>query len=451
MMRLSVRRPGALALMAALAFVLRGGTAHAQDSSTTVRIGLIVTPGTKPGVLVLPVNGERGDSVRAILQRDLDFSDRVNVIGGESVAMDSLSDGSRGQYNFPLYSRLGAMVMVQATMTATGLHVAVHDVRTQKVERVKDFPLSAPLLSPDWRQQLHAVSDVIEFWVSGVRGIASTRILYSSGESRVSRIWQIDSDGANATALTSGNPPAFYPAWHPKANRIAYAVMTDDGMRIMTRELNGEGGGAAKPLLGRVPSGSMNNSPAFSPDGETIMYASGLENGVDIYAAPVAGNEPPRRVTVSRTFDAVSPAFSPDGRRIVYVSNKAGGLALYVADADGTNAEALTPFNYGDRTQRTDPSWSPDGRLIAFASEIDGAAQIYTVRQDRGAPKQYTNEGRNEDPAWSPDSRHVVFTSNRSGSWQLWVLDIETGRVRQLTHAASGARAGAWSPRLIAY
>ena len=413
-----------------------------------MRIGLVITPGTTPGVLVLPVNGERGDSVRAILQRDLDFSDRVNVIGTASVPMDSTSDGSRGQYNFPLYSRLGAMVMVQATMTATGLHVAVHDVRTQKVERVKDFPLNAPVLSPDWRQQLHAISDVVEFWVTGVRGIASSRVLYSSG----GRIWQIDTDGANATALTSASPAAFYPAWHPKANRIAYAVMTDDGLRVMLRELNGEGGGAAKPLLGRVPSGSVVSSPTFSPDGETVMYTNGFENGTDIYAMPTAGSEPPRRVTVSRGLDAFSPAFSPDGRRIVYASNKAGGLALYIADADGTNAEALTPYNFGDRTQRTDPSWSPDGRLIAFQAEMDGAVQIYTVRPgDRGAPKQYTNEGRNEDPSWSPDSRHVVFTSNRSGSWQLWVLDIESGRVRQLTHAASGAKAGAWSPRLIAY
>ena len=95
-MRLSVRRPGALALMAALAFVLRGSVAHAQDSSPTVRIGLTYAPGTKPGVLVLPVNGERGDSVRAILQRDLDFGDRVNVIAGESMTMDSDVRRSRG-------------------------------------------------------------------------------------------------------------------------------------------------------------------------------------------------------------------------------------------------------------------------------------------------------------------------------------------------------------------
>lgn len=444
-MRLSVCRPGALALMAALAFLLRGGVASAQDSSLTVRIGLTYSPGTKPGVLVLPVNASNGDSVRAILQRDIDYGDRANVIAGESIVMDTTSDGSRGKFNYPLYARLGAAAMVQATITATGLHVAVHDVRTQRVERVKDFPLSAAPLSPEWRQQLHAISDAIEFWITGSRGIAATRILYSSG----GRIWQVDSDGANPTALTSAGPPALYPAWHPKATHITYTVMTDDGTRVVIRELNGNGG-ASRTL--RALAGSVNTSPVFSPDGESVLYAHGTDNGTDLYAAPITGNDSPRRVTVSRGRDAVSPSYSPDGRRIVFVTNRPGGLGLYISDADGTNAEALTPFNFGDRSQRTDPSWSPDGRLVAFQAETDGRTQIYSVSpRDRGSPRQYTNEGRNEDPSWSPDSRHLVFTSNRSGSWQLWVLDTESNRVRQLTRAASGAKAGAWSPRLIVH
>lgn len=444
MMRLSVLRPGALALMAALALVLRGGDASAQDSSLTVRIGLTYAPGTKPGVLVLPVNGEVGDSVQAILQRDLDYGDRTNVIALQTL-MDSASDGSRGQFNYPLYARLGAAAMVQATMTATGIHVAVHDVRTQKVERVRDFPVAAAPLSPEWRQQLHAISDAVEFWVTGVRGIAATRILYSSG----GRIWQIDSDGANPVPLTGGSPPAMYPAWHPKASHIAYTVHTEDGTRVVIRELGH--GGATRTLPAVV--GSVNTSPVFSlPDGDQIVYAHGQEAGTDLYARPAFANDAPRRVTVSRGMDAVSPSFSPDGRRIVYVTNRPGGLGLYIADADGTNAEALTPFSFGDQSQRTDPSWSPDGRLIAFQAEKDGRSQIHSVSpRDRGAIRQYTNEGRNEDPSWSPDSRHLVFTSNRSGAWQLWVLDIESNRVRQLTRAAGGAKAGAWSPRLLVH
>lgn len=445
-MRLSVRRTGALALIAALAFVLRGSDALAQDSSLTVRIGLTYAPGTKPGVLVLPVNGDNGDSVRAILQRDLDYGDRANVIAGDAMLMDTASNGTRGQFNFPLYARLGAVAMVQATPTAGGLHVTVHDVRTQKVERVKDFSLAAAPLSPEWRQQLHAIADAIEFWITGGRGVAATRVLYSSG----GRIWQVDSDGANPTSLTGASPPAAYPAWHPKATHIAYVLQTDDGTRVVIRELNATGNGATRPL--RAAAGSLNSSPIFSqPDGETVLYSHGQENGTDLFAVPTFGTESPRRVTVSRGLDAFSPSFSPDGRRIVYVTNRPGGVGLYVADADGTNAEALTPFNFGDQSQRTDPSWSPDGRLIAFQAEKDGKAQVHTVSvRDRGI-RQYTNEGRNEDPSWSPDSRHLVFTSNRSGSWQLWVLDIESNRVRQLTHAASGARAGAWSPRLIVH
>jgi TolB protein len=443
-MRLSVQRSGALALIAALAMFLRGSEASAQDSSLTVRIGLTYAAGTKPGVLVLPVNGPEGDSVRAILQRDLDYGDRANVIAGESVVMDTTSDGSRGKFNYPLYARLGAAAVVQATMTGPGLHVAVHDVRTQKVERVRAFPLAAAPLSPEWRQQVHAISDAIEFWITGTRGVAATRILYSSG----GRIWQIDSDGTNPIPLTVAADTALYPSWHPKATHFTYVDMSSDGTRVKVSEMGN--GGSTRTLPAR--SGSVNTSPVFSPDGETILYAHGLDSGTDIYAVPFAGDESPRRVTVSRGMVAVSPSFSPDGRRIVFVTNRPGGLGLYIADADGTNAEALTPFNFGDRSQRTDPSWSPDGRLVAFQAETDGRTQVFSVSpRDKGTPRQYTNEGRNEDPSWSPDSRHLVFTSNRTGSWQLWVLDTESNRVRQLTRAASGAKAGAWSPRLIVH
>jgi TolB protein len=427
--------------MAALALAMRGTVASAQDSSA-VRLALRYTPGSKPGLLMLPVNGEFGDSVRTIVQRDLDFGDRVNVIPGNVVPNDTSAEASRGEFNYPLYSRLGAHVMVQATLAPTGLHVAVHNVGTQRVERVKDFPLPAQPLSAEWRQQLHVVSDAIEFWVAGTPGIAATRILYTSN----GRVWQVDSDGANPTPLTPVSPPAApaaYPAWHPAAAHITYTVMTDDGRRVVVQEL----GGATRMIP--APAGSVNTSPVFSPDGQILLYAIGQESGTEIYARSALSNDgPPRRITVSSGRDALSPSFSPDGRRIVYVSNRPGHPELYVSDADGTNAQLLTEFSFGDQRQRTDPSWSPDGRLIVFQAEKDGLSQLHSVDPRSRQIRQYTNEGRNEDPSWAPDSRHVVFTSNRSGSWQLWVLDLESSRVRQLTRAAVGARGGAWSPRL---
>lgn len=437
MTRLSVRRAGALALMAAVALVTRGVVASAQDS-----VRLVIRPplGTKPGLLVLPVNGEFGDSIRAIVQRDLDYSDRVNVIGGDLVLQDTTAEGSRGEYNYPLYSRLGAHAMMQATVTATGLHVSMHNVATQKIERVKDFSLVAQPLTPEWRQQVHAISDAVHNWMTGQPGIAASRILYTSA----GRVWVIDSDGANPTALTGAEPPAAYPNWHPSATHITYTVMTEEGRRIVIKEMNG----AARIIPSA--SGSMNTSPVFSlPNGETLLYAYGLESGTELYARSAFANDQPRKVTVSRGMDSMSPSYSPDGRRIVFVTNRQGRPELYLSDADGTNAEALTQGSFGDQSQRTDPSWSPDGRLVAFQAEKDGLSQIHTVDVRSRQLRQLTSELRNEDPSWGPDSRHIVFTSNRSGSWQLWILDIETGRPRQLTRAPNGAKAGAWSPRLL--
>ena len=83
--------------------------------------------------------------------------------------------------NYPLYAKLGAVALVQATPTATGLHVAVHDVAQQKVARVKDFGIGGTPNSREWRMSVHNVSDELEAWVTGVRGIAATRVAYVQG------------------------------------------------------------------------------------------------------------------------------------------------------------------------------------------------------------------------------------------------------------------------------
>src|SRR2546423_15615813 len=65
-------------LIAALLPVQRSG---AQDTTRRgVTIGLTYDPASRPGIAVLPVTGSSGDSIRAILQRDLDYSDRLTVI-----------------------------------------------------------------------------------------------------------------------------------------------------------------------------------------------------------------------------------------------------------------------------------------------------------------------------------------------------------------------------------
>ena len=162
------------------------------------------------------------------------------------------------------------------------------------------------------------------------------------------------------------------------------------------------------------------------------------------------GNEPARRITVGRGSDNTQPSFSPDGRRLAFTSGRSGHPEVYISDADGTNAELLTPYNFGDQSYRANPDWSPDGRLIAFEAQLSGRMQVMTIGLRDRVIKRHTSEGANEQPSWAPDARHLVFTSNRGGTRQLWVLDVESNTVRQLTHAPAGARFGAWSPTLRA-
>ena len=412
------------------------GPARSQDTTSAgVRIGLVYAPGTRPGVLVLPIDGVAGDSIRAILQRDFTYGDRVNVIALEPSAMPPFGVAT-AKPNYALFTRLGAAAILQVTPTSFGIQIAVHNASKGVVERTKAFPLPAGGLSADWRLALHGVSDEIELWITGVRGIAATRILYVTG----GRVWQIDSDGANATAITSG-ATAMSPVWHPKASHLAYMTMGPTGQQIVIREV----GGATRILPTRA---GLNMTPAFAPDGYTIVYAHGAEVGTDLYATNAFGNEAARRITVGRGSDNTQPTFSPDGRRLAFTSGRSGHPEVYISDADGTNAELLTPYNFGDQSYRANPDWSPDGRLIAFEAQIGGRMQVMSIGLRDRVIKRHSSEGVNEQPSWAPDARHLVFTSDRGGSKQLWVLDVESNTVRQLTHAPGAARFGAWSPTL---
>ena len=422
-------------LLAALTPLLVVPVLAAQDTTAQrgVRIGLTYQPGTRPGVVVLPVNGANGDSVRAILQRDLGFGDRVEIIGGEGSTVADVARQQGSTMNYPLWKQLGALAIVQATVTANGVRVAVHDVAAAGVLNARDFTLPSTGLSDAWRMALHGVSDEIERWITGTRGAAQTRVAFIRG----GRVYVVDSDGHGERVITDAGT-ALSPAWHPSGRSIAYSTFGPRGTQIVVRDVQGGNSRVASARAG------LNITPEFSPDGALLVWAHGEESGADLVAAQYPGGGDARRITIGRGSDNVSPSFSPDGRRLAFTSNRAGHPEIYTADVDGANVELLTTYLAGDQSYRSNPAWSPDGRVVAFQSQVAGRFQIMTISLRDRSMKQLTSEGINEDPAWAPDGRHLVFTSTRTGTKQLFVLDVETGRARQLTRSG-GARLAAWS------
>lgn len=429
-MRMSARAMSVVVVMCAAAFPW---AVRAQDTAAApgVRLGLNYAAGSRPGVIVLPVQDDDDDSLRTIVQRDLDYSDRMNVIALDDGTLRGLVPPLGGKIDFPLVAKFGAAVLIRMIPTTQGLHVAAYDVAKGEVLQSDHFLFDRR--DRDWRFAMHGISDEIEQWVFGKRGIAQSRIAYvNDGTLHI-----VDSDGAETRRITTGRG-ALSPAWSPSGESVVYTVLGNSGTQV--EELDVRTGRTRR--ISQIRAG-LNITPVYQPGGNAILYAQGTGNGTDLVLTNLDSSGT-HYITAGRGTDNTSPSYSPDGREIAFVSGKSGQPQVYIMDADGSNIRLLTPYKPGVRSYRTSPDWSPDGRAVAYEQQ-NGNFQVWMIDLRDRVPKQLTSEGENEDPSWAPDGRHIVFTSTRSGDKQLWILDTESGRARQLTHN-NGARLAAWSP-----
>lgn len=427
-------------LLVILPAVLATAPLAAQDT-TGVREGVRIGVGyqtTRPGLVVLP--GAGLDTVRAMVRRDLDYSDRFEMLGGDFSTGTEGSSDPNAPVSYGIFKTMGAQLGVELLSAPGGVRARLHDINTQKVRNEQTFTLPAET-DPGYRLEVHRLADEITRWASGTAGIAATRFLFVSN----GRIHRIDSDGENIVPLTPEGVTALSPAWSPDGSTFAW-----------TRLEGGRGGVVLQPLAGGAPQvapgaqSGLNITPMFSPDGRTLAFARSDETGTDIFTANVADRCCVQRLTVGRYADNLSPTFSPDGRRIAFVSTRSGPPQIYVMAANGTDQELLAPwdFTYGVTGASNAPEWSPDGSKVVFHRDVSRAPQIFLVDVSSRRPaQQLTSSGRNEDPTWAPDGRHIAFISDRSGRRQIWIIDTETGRVRQL-QTPGAARLPSWSRRL---
>lgn len=406
----------------------RAGLA-AQDR---ISLGISYRAGVRPGMLV--VAGPGLDSVRKIVERDLQFSDRF-----EMAILADTTGPLAGNLNLGLYANIGLTWAVELTAVTGGVQAKLHhlpsgETRHTVVRGVDRAGAGAG------RMRIHQLSDELLVAAVGGKGIAATRILFVLGDA----IWSIDSDGANLTRVSRGTGRALSPTWSGDGSRIAFNEMRDYGGVIILQNV----ATGARQTVPRPTGGGQAMTPAISPDGTTMIYAMSSERGTDLFAVDIARMCCVRSLTATgKLADNMNPTYSPDGRRVAFMSTRPGRGQIYVMDADGANQRSLVNFE-GDGAAFS-PEWSPDGDKVAFHRDIAGGRHVLVYDFGTGRATAVTSAGRNEDPSWAPDSRHLVFRSSRGGTNQLWVLDTESGSPpRQLTNVNGPARLPAWSPAL---
>ncbi|MGH7583522.1 MAG: hypothetical protein ACREL5_09875 [Gemmatimonadales bacterium] len=411
-------------------------SAAAQDT-TRIRLGVSGVSAAQPGMVVLA--GPGLDSVRTIVQRDLELSDRF------SVALLSDTAGTlTGPFDVSRLKSTGLTWAVELEPAIGGVDIKLYDVTTGALRQQASRALD-PGGAGDSRITIHRVSDQIVTWTGGV-GIAATRIVFKERRGNADAIWRIDSDGANAVQISHGGITGT-PAWSPDGASVSYAEASDGRWTLYVQRLS-TGTRAA------VPSSSPgdNYGPSFSPDGRSLAFVHGAAGGSVIETADVARMCCAHALTHDgKLADNVSPAYSPDGRHIAYVSTRTGTTQIWMMDNDGTSGGQFVPSGFdpdGRPLPTYSPAWSPDGTRMAFARDTrSGGRQIYVVSIGSGQIAQLTADGRNEDPSWAPDSRHLVFKSTRSGKEQLWILDVESSAARQIATPGT-AQYPAWSRTL---
>jgi Tol biopolymer transport system component len=176
----------------------------------------------------------------------------------------------------------------------------------------------------------------------------------------------------------------------------------------------------------------LTTTPALSPDGKMVAYASDREGdgSLDLWVQQVSGGKP-LRLTDSPGNDWY-PDFSPDGTKIVFRSERDNG-GIYVIGVLGGDVRRIADAG-------TAPHFSPDGSLIAYvvmpASLDSRLFDLYLVPAKGGAPRPFHPEFRmgfvsqGAAPVWSPDGKALLFdgaldADPASADW--WVLPIEGG------------------------
>ncbi len=138
-----------------------------------------------------------------------------------------------------------------------------------------------------------------------------------------------------------------------------------------------------------------------------------------------------------------NPAWSPDGETIVFVNLRDGTNNLCLAyPAIPDSVKQLTYFTPG--VQVYVPQWSLDGSHIIFDYTIGSNRDIaiYAVNEGTITPV-LTNVWDERNPIYKTDST-ILYSDDRSGIFNIYSLDLHSGATKRLTNVVGGAFQAEW-------
>jgi tricorn protease len=197
--------------------------------------------------------------------------------------------------------------------------------------------------------------------------------------------------------------------------------------------------------------------PALSPDGKTIVFTY---KG-DLYKVAATGGTA-IQLTQHEAHDFM-PVWSPDGNSVAFASDRFGNFDVFIMNLTGGEPRRLTQHS----TAEYPYSFSPDGKTVYFgASRIDATGnrqfptgslpELYSVPALGGRALQVMTTPA-EDVRWSRDGQRFLYHDKKGGenTWRkhqqsaiardIWLYNNKTGEHTQLTQFAGEDRSPVWA------
>lgn len=490
---------GVGAALAVLAFPTAAGAQKAFAASGAVR-----AEGSSPapvGVIVAPVESGT-DSVRTILQRDFDFSDRLAPVVLDNSFFAWLRPGTMtapAASDYQSLARTKARALVIPRFEAAGLRVAYHDLRTGRMAQESFFPLPVvpALRVAELRDSVikaHAAREV-------QTQAAISRTIFVRDSLEAAARGKQDRDASKRNAIQAARNSLMVATVAEEArlrNRLSrdlaerfaavpMVISRDSASRdslayvrrmaihsvsdAVTQWITGQRGYAQSRVvyvqdgtLRIVDSDGANDriltatghalSPSWHPDGNRVVYSDFTDAGTQIAQVDVWS----RRVDMVKSTPRglnMTPAYTPNGHQIVYSSGGEGPAELMVANAD-TSFPARRLSRVAQES--SSPTFSPDGGRVAYISprRWQGTGensrftpQIFTMNADGTGEMQLTPSAAGvrtyrTSPDWSPDGTRLAYMQQH-GDFQLWTIGITDRKMKKLTSRGENEDPS-WSP-----
>ncbi|HEU4827702.1 MAG TPA: protein kinase [Gemmatimonadales bacterium] len=403
------------ALTALVALLVSRGAGDALSFGTVTRLSW------QPGLELQPAISPDGRSVAYGAGSATNTRIFVRQISGGRV--DPLTSDSAVVQSAPSWSSDGTRILYLAGGAVFSAPSGGGPAR-QEVRVRPGNPITTAAWAPDGGAIAFAAGDSLFLQPSGdtARFLASVR---SANGCR----WSPD---ARSIACASGN--ASYATIGPMygnlaASAIVQVSVSDGSLRYLT------------------DSTTLNQTPAWSPDGRTVYFVSNRHGPLDIYAVEASRtNQTPTRLTTG--LGAQSISLSADGQRFGYsILRDIGNIWSLGLSALSSGLGQAEPVTRG--TQPIDAfSVSADGRWILYSADLAGNGDIYRIPSGGGEVERLTTDPSGDfSPHLAPGSREeVAFQSWRRGTRDLFVMPLDGGPIQTVAASARQEIWPRWSP-----